>query len=388
MRTRIRPFAFAAVGAAGLACQLAVLGLLADAGVPVGVATAAAVGTALVHNFLWHRRWTWRDRAADGAWTSQFVRFAGLNGAVSLAGNVVVTTGLTATGMPLVPANVAAVAVCGVVNFMLADRAVFAAGCILIVAAGSSEAAVLDPETVRAWDAYVRQTEARIAREEPDTGIAPLPPDQWRRLQSGEVLLVRREAPADGIGPDLAGGAVHHWVGRVFLPQTTVASLVAALQGPSWRRWTPAEVRAMQVRREGDGLRVRMRVERDSLVDVTYDIEHRVRFTMHPAGHATSRSVATRVVQVDDPGTPRERARPAGEDYGFLWRLNAYWRYVPVPGGVLVECESLALSRRVPLVMKPLAGPLVERVSRESLGDTLRALRNGFAEPGAGTDTR
>jgi hypothetical protein len=174
----------------------------------------------------------------------------------------------------------------------------------------------------------------------------------------------------------------------VFVPQTTVAGLVAALQGPSWRRWTPAEVRAMQVRREADGLRVRMRVERDSLVDVTYDIEHRVRFTLHRAGHATSRSVATRVVQVDDPGTPRERARPAGDDYGFLWRLNAYWRYVPVQGGVLVECESLALSRRVPLVMKPLAGPLVERVSRESLGDTLRALRAGFAKPAAGTDTR
>ena len=388
MRTRIRPFVFAAVGAAGLGCQLAVLRLLVDAGAPVGAATAAAVGAALVHNFLWHRRWTWRDRARTGTWTSQLVRFAGFNGAVSLAGNVVLTTGLTATGMPLVPANLAAVAVCSVVNFVLADKAVFAAGCLLVAAAGSAEAAVLDAETVRAWEAYVRQTEARIAREEPVTGIGPLQADQWRRLRSGEVLLVRREAPSEGPGPDLAGGAVHHWVGRVFVPQTTVAGLVAALQGPSWRRWTPAEVRAMQVRREADGLRVRMRVERDSLVDVTYDIEHRVRFTLHRAGHATSRSVATRVVQVDDPGTPRERARPAGDDYGFLWRLNAYWRYVPVQGGVLVECESLALSRRVPLVMKPLAGPLVERVSRESLGDTLRALRAGFAKPAAGTDTR
>jgi len=34
-----------------------------------------------------------------------------------------------------------------------------------------------------------------------------------------------------------------------------------------------------------------------------------------------------------------------GDDRGFLWRLNAYWRYEQVAGGVIAECESITLSR-------------------------------------------
>ena len=121
-----------------------------------------------------------------------------------------------------------------------------------------------------------------------------------------------------------------------------------------------------------------MRVERDSLVDVTYDIEHAVHYSTHAAGHATSRSTSRRIVQLDDPGTSAERQLPEGRDYGFLWRLNAYWRYVPVQGGVLVECESLALSRGVPSMLRPVAAPIIDTVSRESLENTLGALRVGF----------
>ncbi len=40
-----------------------------------------------------------------------------------------------------------------------------------------------------------------------------------------------------------------------------------------------------------------------------------------------------------------KREKPEGKDRGFLWRLNSYWRYQQVDGGVLVECESLTLSR-------------------------------------------
>ena len=62
----------------------------------------------------------------------------------------------------------------------------------------------------------------------------------------------------------------------------------------------------------------------------------------------------------------------AKDDNGFLWRLNAYWRYEAWNGGVLVECESVSLSRPVPLLLRPMAGPIVDRIARESLEGTLR----------------
>ena len=371
-----RTLAFAAVGAIGLACQLAVLHVLVVSGVPVASASAVAVAAAVAHNFLWHRHWTWRDR--QGAWPGQLARFAGLNGVVSLAGNVIVTSALASAGVPLLAANLSAVVVCGIANFVLADRAVFLA--VLIAAsAAPAEAAVLEARTVKAWEDYVRATEARVVREEPDAGARRPGAEEWRRLRAGELTMSeRRTTRADGSDIEIVDGTVHHWVGRVFLPGVRLADLLTELQAPTSRRWTPAEVRAMTVVPAGDWLRVRMRVERDSIVEVTYDMEHKVRYTRHTANHATSRSASVRIVQVDAPGTPQEQALPEGQDLGFLWRLNAYWRYTQVDGGVLVECESLALSRSVPLVVHGLAGPLIDRVSRESLAGTLRALLTGF----------
>jgi hypothetical protein len=63
--------------------------------------------------------------------------------------------------------------------------------------------------------------------------------------------------------------------------------------------------------------------------------------------------------------------------------LNSYWRYQAVPGGVLVELESLTLSRSVPWGAGAVVRPLVDQVARESISRTLQALRLRFAEGAA-----
>ncbi|CAN5668442.1 hypothetical protein BH23ACI1_BH23ACI1_16670 [soil metagenome] len=56
-------------------------------------------------------------------------------------------------------------------------------------------------------------------------------------------------------------------------------------------------------------------------------------------------------------------------------RLTAYWRFEQAGHGVMVECESVSLSRSVPALLRPVAGPLISRVARESLERTLREVR-------------
>ncbi len=118
---------FNAVGAAGMVVQLASLWLLVDvAHVHETTATALAVTTAVVHNFTWHRLWTWRDRATATPLVKTFAAFAVANGLVSLAGNVVITTALvTITPLHAVAANIVAIGACGVINYWLADAVVF-----------------------------------------------------------------------------------------------------------------------------------------------------------------------------------------------------------------------------------------------------------------------
>ncbi len=147
---------FVLVGALGFVCQIGVLHLLTSAGLPVGPSTALAVLAAIVTNFVWHRRWTWADRTeAAQSIPAQFLRFAGLNGAVSLAGNVVITAGLASAGAPVIGANVIAVVACSAVNFVLADRLVFVVAAVLFAAASAEAApavvAVLGENTRAAW---------------------------------------------------------------------------------------------------------------------------------------------------------------------------------------------------------------------------------------------
>ena len=68
---------------------------------------------AVLHNFVWHQHWTWRDRPSASAPTVavRLVRFHLLNGTVSLVGNLAVMAVLCgALGMDPVAANVVAIA--------------------------------------------------------------------------------------------------------------------------------------------------------------------------------------------------------------------------------------------------------------------------------------
>src|SRR5262249_26168267 len=118
---------FNGVGAIGFAVQLAVLAGLLRLGVPYLAATALAVEASILNNFVWHERWTWRDRPASGrARLDRLGRFHAVNGVVSLGGNVIVVAVLTGElGVHPIAANIIAVLACGVVNFFGADQIVF-----------------------------------------------------------------------------------------------------------------------------------------------------------------------------------------------------------------------------------------------------------------------
>ena len=120
---------FNAVGALGMAVQLGVLGLLVRmAGLHYLAATVLAVEAAVVHNFVWHRRWTWADRpgVAGPAWVPLLLRFNLTTGAVSIGGNLVSMAVLTGVwGMDPMLANLASIGLCALANFLVCDHWVF-----------------------------------------------------------------------------------------------------------------------------------------------------------------------------------------------------------------------------------------------------------------------
>ena len=120
--------AFNAVGVMGAAVQLLVLtALIRLLGVDGPVATALAVEAAILHNFQWHERWTWRERAAgSGARWLRLARFNLVTGALSITTNVGLTAAYAAAfGIDYLLANALAIGSCSMLTFVASDRLVF-----------------------------------------------------------------------------------------------------------------------------------------------------------------------------------------------------------------------------------------------------------------------
>lgn len=241
-------------------------------------------------------------------------------------------------------------------------------------------AAHLRPETLGGWNQYVtavesrRQSEAGRADRFLVTDYHSTAASDRQALMAGALVVHRVDSPdLDTI--EIADALVHHWRGAVLLRGVTLDGLMQRLQTEA-PPTSPEVLRASVLERRPSFIKVFLRLQRTKVVTVVFNTEHEVTFVRHAAGRASSRSVATRIVEVDAAGTSREQERPAGQDRGFLWKLNAYWRYEAVAGGVIAECESISLSRDVPFGLGAIVGPIIRSTARESMERTLQSLRH------------
>lgn len=123
----IRWVKFNFVGGIGIGVQLAVLTVL-KAGLHFNYlrATALAVEAAVIHNFLWHERFTWKDREKNTSGLVRFTKFNLTNGLLSMLGNLWLMKLLVgAFHLDYIPANLVAITLCSLANFLISDSFVF-----------------------------------------------------------------------------------------------------------------------------------------------------------------------------------------------------------------------------------------------------------------------
>jgi putative flippase GtrA len=137
---RCRLARFSMVGAIGVLVQGTVLYLLSAARINYLVATAVAVESAILHNFIWHRFFTWPDRQGALAETlAALFRFNLSNGLISLVGNLALMALFGGElHWPLLPANLLSITICALANFAVSDRWVFISESISDSNAGAS----------------------------------------------------------------------------------------------------------------------------------------------------------------------------------------------------------------------------------------------------------
>lgn len=246
-------------------------------------------------------------------------------------------------------------------------------------------AADLEPQTVDAFDRYVKLSQPQIDLNLDGHGaflwVERLPDDRRAaadaQLQQGEVFIERLETLDGGKPIPCPGGMIHYWIGTVFIPRATLAQTLTLVQDYDHQQdiYRPDVVRSKILKHEGSDYLVNLRFYKKKIVTSVEDTDHQVHYSVLDASHAWSRSYTTRIQQVDNAGKPDEQLRPVGQGDGFLWRMNTYWRFEQKDGGTYVECQTISLTRDIPTGLGWLIGPYVNSVPRESLTFTLATTR-------------
>ncbi|MFC6644731.1 GtrA family protein [Granulicella cerasi] len=117
---------FNGVGIMGAALQLSSVALLHRfAPRHYMLESLLALEITLLHNFLWHRRWTWQN--TNASWPQSLLRFHLTNGLVSCVGNLVLMPILVSImRCPPVIAAAMTIIACSLINFAASERWVFA----------------------------------------------------------------------------------------------------------------------------------------------------------------------------------------------------------------------------------------------------------------------
>ncbi len=263
----------------------------------------------------------------------------------------------------------------------------------LFAALQTASGAELKRETIQAWERYLQWADAKAQRElsNPNQFLIQnvLPAGDRAAVQksigAGDIVAQRMAGviPA-GISFDVPSGEIHHWWGAMVLRNTSLPRLLQFLQDYDHHagRFSDLE-RSRVISKDGNRYKIYFRLSRSkAFVTAYYNTEQDCLYTFHSPTRVSSRSTATKIAELDNPGSASEREKTPGNDRGFLWRLVSWWRFEQRGPDVMVELESASLSRSLPAVVGFMPGisSYIRSTPRETLESVLISIRNYMNE--------
>jgi len=238
------------------------------------------------------------------------------------------------------------------------------------------------PKAVSAFEAYAGKVEARLAQQHRTAADFLADTGTDERAKQGEVV-VEKLTPDKG---EVPGGMLHDWRGTAFVQGAKASDferLMKDIHGYT-QMYSPEVVRARVMSPQGrtvpDHFTAEMRVKQKHMLTVVLDTTYDVTYGRLDARHGYSTSRSTKVSEIENADTEKERVLPPDKEHGFLWRLNTYWSYEERDGGLYMQIESVSLTRGIPAGLGWAIGPFVESVPRESLEFTLRNTRKALVK--------
>jgi hypothetical protein len=238
----------------------------------------------------------------------------------------------------------------------------------------------LKPKTLQAFDDYIHAAEDAMEPSLKGRGAF-----LWSDLNSSRAQQVRQGQVAAQLWAGdwpvkIPNGLIHDWVGAVFVPDVAVDQVVSLVQNYDNHQniYKPEVMESKLISRDGDDFKIFLRLLKKKLITVVLDTDHDVHYAAIDDNRWFCRSFTTRIAEVEDAGTPKEKIHEPDTGYGFLWRLYSYWKFDEKNGGVTLECRAISLTRDIPMGLGWIIEPIVRTLPQESLIHTLEATRSAL----------
>jgi hypothetical protein len=238
--------------------------------------------------------------------------------------------------------------------------------------------ASLRPEAVKAWEAYVSNAELRMQARA--SGQQPFlwadeSNDRKRNVLAGEIAI----SPMTKTGyENTADGLIHHWVGAVFIPNSTLADLSRMFHAYECYRvyYKPFVANSKVLSSTGSQEEFMMIFQYHAfLANVAIEATYEKREFRLSGNRRYSISRTSQVREIQAYGRAGERRLPPDSGSGYVWRLETIARYEERDGGVYLELEAMALTRDIPAALRWMISPMVKRMSINSMDGTLQKTR-------------
>jgi hypothetical protein len=239
----------------------------------------------------------------------------------------------------------------------------------------------LKPKTLEAFDDYIHAAEEAMESSLKGRGAflwSDLNSSRAQQLRQGQVAA---QLWAGDWPVKIPNGLIHDWVGAVFVPNVTVDQFVALVQNYDNHKniYTPEVMESKLISRDGDDFKIFLRLLKKKIITVVLDTDHDVHYAAIDDNRWFCRSFTTRIAEVEEASTPKEKVLQPDTGYGFLWRLFSYWKFDEKNGGVTIECRAISLTRDIPMGLGWIIEPIVRNLPQESLIHTLEATRRALA---------
>jgi len=238
----------------------------------------------------------------------------------------------------------------------------------------------LRPQTAEAFDAYIHKAEA--ATEQALHAGGPflwfdLSSERTQQVQKGQVVV---QCLAGRAPVEVPSGLIHDWTGAAWICGTTVEDTLALLQDYDNHKniYKPEVIASRLISHHDNDFQIYLRLLKKKIITVVLDTDHEVHYRSLDPSRWVCRSYTTRIAEVQDAGSSKERVLLPDIGYGFLWRLFSYWRFQERDGGVYVECRAISLTRDLPSGLGWAIKAIIGKVPKESLTRTLQTTRQAL----------